>query len=71
MPTSHRVACFRDDAVFVVYLFQRYLYPVDKSRINEFGESFQDNGILNDQGAESSALASSPQSKSKARKKAD
>ncbi|XP_048510209.1 cleft lip and palate transmembrane protein 1-like protein isoform X2 [Athalia rosae] len=32
MPTAHRVACFRDDAVFLVYLYQRWLYPVDKSR---------------------------------------
>lgn len=40
MPTAHRVACFRDDAVFLVYLYQRWLYPVDKSRVNEFGESF-------------------------------
>uniref|UniRef100_A0A0N5AYZ6 Lipid scramblase CLPTM1L n=1 Tax=Syphacia muris TaxID=451379 RepID=A0A0N5AYZ6_9BILA len=40
MPTSHRLACFRDDVVFVIYLYQRYLYPVDKSRINEYGESF-------------------------------
>ncbi|KJH43570.1 tetratricopeptide repeat protein [Dictyocaulus viviparus] len=38
MPTSHRVACFRDDIVFLIYLYQRYLYPVDYSRINEFGE---------------------------------
>ncbi|VDM95562.1 unnamed protein product [Thelazia callipaeda] len=45
MPTSHRVACFRDDVVFIIYLYQRYLYPVDKSRINEFGESFEENGI--------------------------
>lgn len=41
MPTAHRVACFRDDVVFVVYLYQRYLYPVDKTRVNEFGESFE------------------------------
>lgn len=32
IPTSHRVACFRDDIVFVIYLYQRYLYPVDKNR---------------------------------------
>lgn len=25
MPTAHRVACFRDDIVFVVYLYQRWL----------------------------------------------
>lgn len=41
MPTAHRVACFRDDAVFLVYLYQRWLYPVDKARVNEFGESFE------------------------------
>lgn len=32
MPIAHRVACFRDDLVFLVYLYQRWLYPVDKSR---------------------------------------
>merc|ERR1711890_57072 len=37
MPTAHRVACFRDDLVFVVYLYQRYLYPVDKNRIDMSG----------------------------------
>ncbi|CAD6192237.1 unnamed protein product [Caenorhabditis auriculariae] len=39
MPTAHRMACFRDDVVFAVYLYQRYLYPVDYSRVNEFGDS--------------------------------
>ncbi|TMS34912.1 hypothetical protein L596_002410 [Steinernema carpocapsae] len=43
MPTAHRMACFRDDIVFLIYLYQRYLYPVDKTRANEFGESFEDN----------------------------
>ncbi|KAB0347665.1 hypothetical protein FD754_012522 [Muntiacus muntjak] len=42
MPTSHRLACFRDDVVFLVYLYQRWLYPVDKSRVNEFGESYEE-----------------------------
>lgn len=32
MPTAHRVACFRDDVVFLIYLYQRWLYPVDKQR---------------------------------------
>lgn len=41
MPTAHRVACFRDDVVFVVYLFQRWIYPVDKLRVNEYGQSFE------------------------------
>lgn len=24
MPTAHRLACFRDDVVFVIYLYQRW-----------------------------------------------
>ena len=28
MPTAHRVACFRDDIVFLVYLYQRLLSHV-------------------------------------------
>jgi hypothetical protein len=42
MPTAHRVACFRDDVVFIAYLYQRWLYPVDRARVNEFGQSFTD-----------------------------
>ena len=32
MPTMHRISCFRDDIIFVVYLYQRYIYKVDKTR---------------------------------------
>ena len=32
MPTMHRISCFRDDAVFIVYLYQRWAYRVDKTR---------------------------------------
>ncbi|KAM6973066.1 lipid scramblase CLPTM1L [Aplochiton taeniatus] len=42
MPTSHRLACFRDDIVFLVYLYQRWLYPVDKTRVNEYGVSYDE-----------------------------
>lgn len=38
MPFLHRLAAFRDDVVFLVYLYQRYIYPVDKSRPNEYGQ---------------------------------
>ncbi|XP_074603494.1 lipid scramblase CLPTM1L isoform X2 [Brevipalpus obovatus] len=38
IPTAHRVAAFRDDIVFIIYLYQRWLYPVDKSRAGEAGE---------------------------------
>ncbi|XP_039256694.1 lipid scramblase CLPTM1L-like [Styela clava] len=42
MPTSHRIACFRDDVVFFCYLYQRWLYPVDKKRANEYGISYEE-----------------------------
>ena len=32
MPTMHRISCFRDDFIFVIYLYQRWAYKVDKSR---------------------------------------
>jgi hypothetical protein len=32
----------RDDLVFFVYLYQRYLYPVDKKRANEFGRAYEE-----------------------------
>lgn len=38
MPTLHRIACLRDDAVFIVYLYQRYKYKVDPTRANEYGQ---------------------------------
>ncbi|KAL3809667.1 hypothetical protein ACHAXA_004218 [Cyclostephanos tholiformis] len=41
MPIMHRLACLRDDLIFFVYLFQRYKYRVDYTRINEFGQCAQ------------------------------
>jgi hypothetical protein len=32
MPTMHRLACFRDDIIFVIYIYQRWIYKVDKNR---------------------------------------
>jgi hypothetical protein len=30
-------AVFRDDLIFLIYLYQRWIYRVDKKRTNEFG----------------------------------
>ncbi|RKP40432.1 cleft lip and palate transmembrane protein 1-domain-containing protein [Dimargaris cristalligena] len=38
MPTLHRLACLRDDVVFVVYIYQKWIYPMDPNRPNEFGQ---------------------------------
>ncbi|GET92093.1 hypothetical protein, conserved [Leishmania tarentolae] len=34
MPWLHRVACFQDDIVFAILLYQRWIYPVDMSRFD-------------------------------------
>jgi hypothetical protein len=32
MPTIHRLSVFRDDIVFIIYLYQRWIYSIDSSR---------------------------------------
>ena len=39
MPMLHRIACFRDDIIFFIFLYQRWIYPTDPTRRNEFGYS--------------------------------
>lgn len=39
MPTLYRLGVFRDDIVFFIFLYQRWIYKVDKKRVNEFGYS--------------------------------
>lgn len=39
MPTMYRLGCFRDDIVFFIFLYQRWIYKTDLTRINEFGYS--------------------------------
>ena len=31
MPTMYRIGCFRDDIVFFIMLYQRYIYRVSES----------------------------------------
>ncbi|CAM9343795.1 unnamed protein product [Heterosigma akashiwo] len=41
MPTMHRLACLRDDLIFFIFLYQKWIYPTDKSRTNEYGQQFE------------------------------
>ena len=34
MPMMHRMSCFRDDLIFFIYLYQRWIYPVDQARLD-------------------------------------
>jgi hypothetical protein len=45
MPTLHRLATLRDDVIFFVYLYQTWVYKVDYSRVNEFGQGGDDEEI--------------------------
>ncbi|KAJ6809282.1 cleft lip and palate transmembrane protein 1-like protein isoform X1 [Iris pallida] len=42
MPMLHRLSVFRDDVIFLIYIYQRWKYPVDKKRVNEFGFGGED-----------------------------
>lgn len=42
MPFLHRLATFRDDIIFFVYIYQRWAYRVDHTRVNEFGQGGDD-----------------------------
>ncbi|KAJ1311790.1 hypothetical protein OPQ81_010255 [Rhizoctonia solani] len=42
MPILHRLACFRDDVVFLIFLYQRWIYRVDPKRVNEYGQVGED-----------------------------
>ncbi|KAK0422658.1 hypothetical protein QR680_007704 [Steinernema hermaphroditum] len=46
MPMMYRLGCFRDDIIFLIYLYQRWIYKVDPKRVNEFGTSLENpNGV--------------------------
>ncbi|EGO02122.1 hypothetical protein SERLA73DRAFT_120762 [Serpula lacrymans var. lacrymans S7.3] len=50
MPFLHRLACFRDDVVFLVFLYQRWIYRIDPKRVNEYGQVMVD-GVVSADGS--------------------
>ncbi|CCW67652.1 unnamed protein product [Phytomonas sp. Hart1] len=50
MPWLHRLACFRDDIVFAILLYQRWIYPVDTSRIGDDEEMVDESITITEQG---------------------
>ncbi|KAI3891853.1 hypothetical protein MKW92_010561 [Papaver armeniacum] len=61
MPWLHRLSVFRDDLIFLIYIYQRWVYPVDKKRVNEFGFGGVDDG----QTAEGSAVVTAEKEEEK------
>lgn len=60
MPTLHRLSVFRDDVIFLIYLYQRWVYPVDKKRVNEFGFGGED-----DEGADGTEVTATKEGEKK------
>lgn len=60
MPTLHRLAVFRDDVVFAIYLYQRWIYRVDATRANEFGFVAAEAAEGEEGGAASADVAAAP-----------
>lgn len=56
MPMAHRVACLRDDVIFLILIYQWRLYPVDKKRVNEYGYSYAESDLLNERSGEKDQL---------------
>jgi hypothetical protein len=48
MPTLHKLSVFRDDLIFLIYLYQRWAYRVDRKRVNEYGLVAKDMDDLDD-----------------------
>ncbi|KAG9130765.1 hypothetical protein Leryth_012708 [Lithospermum erythrorhizon] len=61
MPMLHRLSVFRDDLIFLIYLYQRWVYPVDKKRVNEFGFA----GEEEDRASSSAQIEAMPQEEKK------
>ena len=68
MPIMHRLACLRDDLIFFIYLFQRYKYKTDYTRVNEFGQCAEPTEeMLAEIRAQENALSSTPTDQPKRR----
>jgi hypothetical protein len=70
MPTLHRLATLRDDVIFFIYIYQRYKYKTDFTRINEFGQGGEEeeleektanNPLVAPAGADASVNVSGPE----------
>merc|ERR1712087_993199 len=56
MPTMHRISCFRDDVIFLVFLYQKWIYRTDYTRVNEYGFKMKEAGEGGEEQSEQSAV---------------
>ncbi|GAA5984062.1 hypothetical protein JCM10908_006032 [Rhodotorula pacifica] len=63
MPLLHRLACFRDDVVFLILLYQMWIYKVDPNRENEYGQKLskeEAEKLLQQQNKDKAAITGAP-----------
>lgn len=60
MPFLHRLATFRDDIIFFIYLYQRWAYKVDYTRVNEFGQGGEGDAVEEKKAEGQKAVLSAP-----------
>jgi hypothetical protein len=41
MPWKHKIMTLRDDIIFLIFLYQWWIYPSDKTRVNEYGYQYE------------------------------
>jgi hypothetical protein len=68
MPTLYRIGCFRDDIVFFIFLYQRWIYKIDHTRVNEFGFSGEMEAQLTESKKQQVAVKDRPTQKQLAKK---
>ena len=67
MPFLHRLATFRDDVIFFIYLYQRWAYRIDYTRVNEFGQGGDDDELADKkEDKDKAAIADAAEEKSEA-----
>lgn len=51
------------DIIFLIYVYQRWIYPVDKKRVNEFGFGGEDDQVTD--GADAATTTTVPEEEKK------
>ncbi|XP_034254010.1 cleft lip and palate transmembrane protein 1 homolog [Thrips palmi] len=69
MPMMYRLGCFRDDIVFLIFLYQRYIYKTDPTRVNEFGFSAEMEEEAKSSSGQKPAIESAPADNTKPKSK--
>lgn len=52
MPWMHKLSCFRDDVIFLCYIYQRCIYKVDKNRTQKLNETIDNKSTIENTQAE-------------------